>query len=294
MMKVNAKESFVIMPSIKEHLYNKFENSYFGFLISPVSEKYDHGGLTVENIDLYYQPTQDPMIGVIFFALRLPLVISGLIINMKVLRLMKQEKGLVMDVTSFFAIVQMMFWPSWWLFTTSTDFIHPLNIVLGEWFCHLGSFFIHLGMYIISFHSLVVAMMRYFFIIHQDKVDKHGREKVKRIFFWLSFIIPLVIVTIQEIEKNELDMFSFINKCYGKHHEVFLIETSTRDVFKRNFCEFESYELGNSMSYVLNGFRRASCIIRTTTLLLTSFNISEAIIYFVLFAHMIRYAYILE
>lgn len=276
------------MLTIKEHLYNKFEKSDFGFFVNLPEVGDNYNGYIIENIDLYYQPVQIPEIGVIFFALRLPLVILGVILHLKVLDLMKTEKGLVMEVTSLFAIVQMMFWPFWWVFTSATDFIHPLNKVLGDWFCQLGSFFIHLGQHIIAFHSLVVAIMRHYFIIHQDKVDKRGKDKVKRIFFWLSLFIPFVIVTIEQIEQNELDMFSFINKCKGKHHKVFLIETSTVDVFKRNFCEFESYGLRGPVGHVLDALRQTSCVVRTVLLLLTSFNISEGFIYFFLFSFILR------
>ena len=47
-MKVNTYEVFFIMTSIEEHLYNKFENSYFGFSAIMASEKDDPGIITVE------------------------------------------------------------------------------------------------------------------------------------------------------------------------------------------------------------------------------------------------------
>ena len=283
-----AKISFFIMPSINEHFYNMFKGQDLGFYVYPRYVDDDFNGETIEDIDLYYQPVQDPQIGIIFFLLRVPIVILGVISHLKLLSLMKTERGLVMEVTYLFSVAQMTFWPFWWLFTTSTDFIHPLNEVFGQWFCDFGALIIHLGRNVIAFHSVVVAIMRYYFIVHQDKVDRYGKHKVKRIFFWMSFIVPLVIVIIEKIEHNELDMFSFINKCYGKHHKTFLIETSTLDVFKRNFCEFESYDIRTPMGTVLNAIRRLSCILRTTLILLTSFNISEGIIYFFLFSHIIR------
>ena len=287
-LKSSVKAPFVAMLFIKDHIYNKFEGPDLGFYVYPRSENDTYNEYILENIDLYYQPVPEPKIGMIFFLMRVPIVIVGVIAHLKLMELMKTERGLVMEVTYLFSVVQMIFWPFFLLITTSTDFIHPLKNVVGEWFCDFGSLLIHLTTDMIAFHSLVVAIMRYYFVVHQDKVDSHGKQKVKRIFFWLSFIVPLVIVIIEKIENNELDMFSFVNKCYGRHHKTFLVETSTLDVFKRNFCEFESYDLRTPMGTVLNAVRRLSCIIRTTLILLTTSNISEGIIYFFLFSHIIR------
>ena len=116
-----------------------FQGQYLGFYVYPRYDYDDYNGEIIDDIVLYYQPVQDPEIGIIFFLLRGPIVIAGVKAHLKLMELMKTERGLVMEVTYLFSVVQMIFWPFFLLITTSTDFIHPLKTVVGEWFCDFGS-----------------------------------------------------------------------------------------------------------------------------------------------------------
>ena len=255
--------------------YHPFENSSFGVFLSG---ELAAGGFMLDDIDLYHQPVQDPLIATIFFIIRFMIIILGLYLHIKILALIKKENGLVRDVARLFAFVNMLLWPFWLLFTTSTDFIHPLNHVVGQWYCTLGWLVIYLFWTTTAFHSFIVSLMRYFCVVHQRRVEIFGKEKLKKLFFILSLTIPVLVVVWAGIEGSELDHMSFLNKCNAKHHKVFLIETSTLNVLKRNFCEFDTY------SY--SGFlRRISCIAKTTVMLIMGSNLSEAIIYFRIFVY---------
>ena len=275
----------------KEHyLSHPFQLTEFGVLLPNTSLLGNHSGLAIADIDLYYQPVQNPTIGLVFFLIRVPLVILGEFLYVKQLALIKRETGLVNDVSKLFAYVQMIFWPIWLLFTTSTDFLHPLNELAGQWFCDVGWFSVHLGCNIIAFHSFIVAVMRYCFVVHNEKFSKGNRKKkMKRLFFVMSFCVPLWIVAWDGIEGSNLDELSFINKCYGKHHEVFLIESSSLNVLKRNFCEFDNRDgTENWFGGFAATFWRVSCISRTAIQIIMAFNFTEAIIYFSTLSHITR------
>ena len=165
------------MKFMKEHhFYHPFQSSIFGFLLPEGSWLGNHSGVAVDDIDLHYQPVQAPTIGLFFFLIRVPLVILGEFLYVKQLALIKRETGLVNDVSKLVSYVQMIFWPIWLLFTTSTDFLHPLNELAGHWFCDAGWFLIHLCWNIIAFHSFIVATMRYCFIVHREKFTKGCRK----------------------------------------------------------------------------------------------------------------------
>ena len=279
------------MGSRKEnHLYHPFPSTSFGAFLPEVSWSKNHSGCAIDDIDLYYQPVQNPTIALVFFLIRVPLVILGEFFYVKQLALIKRETGLVNDVSKLIAYVQMIFWPTWLLFSTTTDFFHPLHELVGLWFCDAGWFFIHLGWNIIALHSFIVAVMRYCFVVHTEKFTKGNRKKkIKRLFLIMSVLVPLVMVAWDGIEGSELDVLSFINKCYGKHHKVFLIETSTLNVLKRNFCEFDNFNNPESFfSGFIAIFWRTSCILRTAILVIMAFNFTEAIIYFVTLSHITR------
>ena len=245
----------------------------------------------LKDINLYYQPLQIPWIAVTFFILRLTLLVAAEYLQFKVYNLMKREKGLVKNVTQLFVLTQMIFWPFWLLFASSTDFFHPMNELLGQWYCDIGSFLFWFLAYIIAFHSFITALMRYFFIIHQEKVETYGKERIRNIFFALSVCLPLVVAIWNDLDGNELDAMSFINKCNGRHHKIFLIDTSTLKVLKRNFCVFENYDSSGLFSQFWASFLKVSCFTNKLVQLMIGFNLTEGILYYKILSYKIRYTH---
>ena len=129
------------MGSRKEHhFYHPFSSTSFGVLLPEASRLENHSGFAIDDMDLYYQPVQNPTVALVFFFIRVPLVILGEFVYVKQLALIKKETGLVNDVSKLIAYVQMIFWPAWLLFTTTTDVLHPLDELAGRWFCDAGWF----------------------------------------------------------------------------------------------------------------------------------------------------------
>ena len=234
----------------------------------------------LNDINLYHQSLQVPWIAVTFFILRLTILVAAEYLQFKVYNLMKKEKGLVKNVTQLFVLTQMIFWPFWLFFATSTDFLHPLNELVGQWYCNIGSFLFWFLAYIIASHSFITALMRYFFILHEEKVERYGKERIRKIFFVLSVCLPLVLAIWNNLDGNELDAMSFINKCNGIHHKTFLIETSTLNVLRRNFCSFESYNSSGLFSQFWASFLKFSCFTNKIIQLLIGFNVTEGILYY--------------
>ena len=255
-----------------------FKKSSFGVLLKQHSHGENLSGAFLSDIELYHQPVPDPTIAIFFAFLRLLLIIIGLYVHFRLLVLIKEENGLVHDVARLYVYVNMFFWPFWFLFTTSTDLIHPLNQVIGQWYCTLGWFILYLSWTTTAFHSFIVSIMRYFCIVHQKRVELFGIERFKKLFFIFSFTIPVFVVIWAGIEGSEFSHISNINKCNNKHHMAFLIDTSSLNVFKRNFCEFDTYSYSGYL-------RRISCIAKTTVTVIMGFNFSEAIVYYRIFVY---------
>ena len=265
-----------------ENLYHPFELSSFGILIR------NQKGQIIEDVNLFHQPVQTPIIAIIFFILKVLILIVGEFLLFKVHRLITKERGILKDVSKLFIVTQMIFWPFWVSFASSTDFIHPMNEVVGQWFCDSGYvLFYFLGNIIIS-HSFIVALMRYIFIVHRAKVNDYGKEKIEKIFLFLSICLPLIVAIWEGLEGAELDAMSFINKCYGKHHRVFLIETSTLNVVKRNFCWLENYETTHSFSNLVAMLRQISCTAVRSIMIIMGLNIVEGFLYIRIFVHINR------
>ena len=78
----------------------------------------------------------------------------------KLLKMVKKEKGLVNDVTQFYCIVMITNYPTWLLFVTMTDFLHPLKDIMGQWICSLMRIVFYMNFNVVIFHSFFVAFMR--------------------------------------------------------------------------------------------------------------------------------------
>ena len=264
----------------QRHLYHPFPGSYLGFWVNDEPSRESSIGYILEDIDLYYQPVHQPILASVFFIIKIILVIIGLVVNIKVWIMVDKENGLVKDVTKIYSVAMLVNGPLWLIFSTSTDFIHPLNEVIGQWYCDFGWFSIYLSFFIISFHSFIVAIMRYLFIVHEKKIEAYGKQKIRKIFHVLSFLLPLFMMMWSVTDKSDVDAMSPFNKCYGSHHKVFLFDTSTLKVAKRNFCEHVEYDSIGHIGNIISKLRRYACIIRTLLILFMGFNFIEGIIYY--------------
>ena len=276
-------------PEGKHNFYHPFKNTSIRVTIEENSVTKDQNGYIIDEMDLYYQPVQNPAIGITFFLIKLPILILGILLNMKVLSLIKRETSVVNDVTKVATYAQMIFWFTFVLFTTATDFVHPLNEILGQWVCEFGWFITYFFTNIFTLHSFLVAMMRYCFIVHNDKFEKGFRKQnTKRVFLFLSLLIPLLMVIWGAISRSELDILSYINKCNGKHHKVFLIDTSTLNIAKRNFCAFEKYDTKGLGRQIIAWLHFMSCIINKILLVTIGLNVMEGFLYFRILTFMNR------
>ena len=271
-----------------KNLYHPFLNTSIGLFFDEQISKSDVVGSIIDDINLYYQPTQNPLIALLFIIIKTFILIVGGYLHVKVYKLMDKEKGILQKVTQLFVCANSAFWLFLTFFSGITDFIHPMNKVAGQWFCDTCEFIFYFLGNIMTFHSLVAAIMRYVFIIHRERVSTFGREKAMRLFFYLSFLIPLLVAFWEVVNGTELDSMSFINKCNGKHHKVFLLESSTTNVARRNFCGFEDYKYQDVWSQLVAWIRRFSCIANKIIMIAMGLNVVEGLLYWKIWAHIYR------
>jgi hypothetical protein len=235
-------------------------------------------GEVIADVNLYFQPVQNPILATVYLILRILIILVGEYVQVKVLKLFKRESSIVNNVLKLVSYVQMGYWPLFMLFETSTDFIHPLRDVIGTWYCVAGFFIITYGMTLIVFHSFVVGLMRYTFVVHDTRVANFGKDRAKRFFLGMSFIIPAIATLWRFLGRLEVSTISSLNKCNGIHHMSFLIENSLGSTAKNNFCFLEEYE-ENEANNPLAVMKRTMCILSSVLYLIMGFNVVEGIFY---------------
>jgi hypothetical protein len=276
------------MPLSQNNLYHPFRDPLLGFSINNMASSLGENGSILYDIDLYYQPVQDPAVSSVFTSIMALILLIGVYLHTKLFVRLGKETGLVQNVTMVFVIAQMIHWPVTVSMITLTNFVHPLNDVIGQWICTTAWFVSYYLCNVISSHSFMAALMRYFYIVHHEKVKSWGKENFKRLFLFLVMFIPLLITICKANDGAELDSMSYFNKCYGKHHEVFLVETSTPNIFKKNFCEMEIYNEDDVYGHFIALVKQFLCAASLTTMLIVGSNLSEAFIYYRLFSYINR------
>ena len=110
----------------------------------------------------------------------------GLIIQSKVMYVCWKEKdGKTWQIHlthSFSCTIYFLFAIPFWHISTS---IPHLSAITGEWLCYVNAFIILYGFYMITPNSLLIAAMKYVFIVHDQTMVKLGNEKLKG-YLWGS------------------------------------------------------------------------------------------------------------
>ena len=270
------------------HFYNPFLDSFLGIWVPTKSDDRNfESGMILKDIDLYFQPVPDPITATIFLVIMMTLNCIGSYITIKVLSSLKNEESLLKNMTQNFMISQLILWPLILCVVSITNFTHSFPSEIVQWICPIAWFVIYLCLNLTISHSCFTAIMRYFFIVHNERVKVIGKKKVKKYFDVLSILVPLLLTLWKANDGSELDALSMFNKCYGKHHQTFLVETSTLNVFKKNFCNMPNYRNMNGYVEVIVAItKNILCLTSTCTILLFGSNLTEGIIYYLLFSHM--------
>ena len=272
-----------------DNLHHPYTRSFLGIVVKDNSSPENISSDIIENINLYYQPLLPPIVAAVGFVLKLLVVIFGEFVCVKILTRIKNDDTILNDITKLYVRMQMVFHPLSVVFMTSTDFIHPLSKVIGKWYCSLGWLVFDIGYKFIAFHSFSTALMRYVFIFHQPKVENYGKDKTKRIFYYLSVAIPVIISILNLVQAHEVGHRSSINKCYGTHHKAFLLDSSPFHSAQRTFWNPDDYELKGFLNFTLAITRRILKIFTTCVSLLAALNLTEAFLYYKIISYMNRY-----
>ena len=273
-----------------KHFYHPFERSSLGFLSGSDPTQNESSLNIIEDIDLYQQPVEEPKIAVLFFVIRSIISILAEICNYRVLYVLKRDNGVLSDITKLQAYANIIIVPFRLTFITLTDFMHPLNEVFGQWICSCYWVLRKISGQMVVYHSFLVALLRFIFIAHNEKVIKYGKEKFKNWFWYLSIGIPIFTLLWISTDLIELDTDTQINRCNGADHKMFLIRSmSSFGLIKANFENFPNFETNDELAKVLAVIRRVSKLAQRLWMIFLGSNIAEGFIYYKLIKHMRRY-----
>ena len=115
----------------------------------------------------------------------------GLYIQIKIIIVSLREKSVNWKVNIVHSIVMMIFFGVRILFEIITYFIPALHKYTGSWFCYVTLFLNQFGLASLLSHSLIVAIYKYIYVMHNDFILSIGENKAGSISAWISIAMPL-------------------------------------------------------------------------------------------------------
>lgn len=107
---------------------------------------------------------------------------------------------------------------------------------------------------------------------------------------YLSICIPILTLLWIATDLKELDTSPSINRCNGKDHKMFLLQSwSSLGYVKKSFVTIENYTEKGGSEKLFAILRKTSKVLQRVWIIFFVSNIGEGIIYFKLFKQMKRY-----
>ena len=119
------------------------------------------------------------------------------VVNRKLLKDMKEDPSpsLIQDIMTSITKAIIVAVPGIMLLQWSLT----LNYRFPDWFylalCYEQYNAIFWRFYF-AFHSLIISSMRYFFIVYNEKALLLGKERVKKFFYFISIMLPLIMTVL--------------------------------------------------------------------------------------------------
>ena len=237
------------------------------------------------------------ILGCVFFFIVMPL---GVALCKRLYKKIKseehKEKGkVVQTLIKNYCLIQMIVCPGGfllsWPIEINNDSLHIIDSSETIIAIHMARALYNFYRVYLSFHSLIVAITRYTFLMYDIQTEIYGVKKLRNLFISCSIGLPLIITVISScvvpIEIRWLQLFAVHNDSAALLSEV---EYDVR--LRVGSLAAEEYNIGlyNLISKLLpSSLVFGLHVFLTATFILISSNIVELFLYAHLFWHFHRY-----
>ena len=211
--------------------------------------------------------------------------IIGVFLHIKIIKVSKQKNELLtwkIDITH--SILAIGLYTYTVFMHTATYLVKDLYLFTGEWFCYASKVINTFMIFYLGWHSLLIAMMKYFFIVHDDTI-RNFKDKFKTGLFYLNLLYPMLsIAVLWALIPNFFviyEGYSEVNRCFGNYN---------RKSWTTWFWLCDSIQPihTNSTERALYILKWGTCKLQIIFVYMSSFNILDAFFYCRTFAHMRR------
>ena len=213
----------------------------------------------------------------------------GLYIQIKIIIVSMREKGVNWKVNIVHSIVMMTFFGVRISFEIVTYFIPSLHLYTGSWFCYLTLFVNQFGAASLLSHSLVVAIYKYIYVMHNDFILSIGENKASSISAWISILLPLVLGISFTARPSSFLSYSSVLNCLAMKvekdaHEHVPWSRIFKYYFTCGFADSTAHTRYRLFNLVINIIAILGCSLTSALLVVIVLNILEVVCYCRLFA----------
>ena len=166
-------------------------------------------------------------------------------------------------------------------FSLISNTIPHLSKYVGERACYFSSLTIIFDTWIIHINSLMIAMVKYIFIVHWDSALLFGHTKIQWIVFAISTAIPLYIAVVNTLLKD-FGVFKIVKSCLGSQN----FDTEDLEMKSYSLCSMDKDKFG----YAVQALLQIICVSTKMLSFLISTNLGEAFFYYKTFKKMKRFS----
>ena len=224
-----------------------------------------------------------------FIIIQAFLFLIGIFIQYKIIYVCwKEQDGKTWHIHMAHSIVVTIYFAFVIPFWRVTQSFPNLSQYTGEWFCYLASFIRIYCFHKLTFNSLLVAVMKYLFIVHSIKTLRFGEAKIKKAFLVLDLALPFVFATISCV-MNDIEGYSELVSCFGLSDQVMIqYNTWEKNMQKFFLCNLNMKEEDILAEYTLYVTKQCVCVLKSAVAIFINTNVSEAFIYYKIFIKMRR------
>ena len=217
------------------------------------------------------------------------LFVIGLYLQIKIMRGLIRNKGVNWKVDIYHSIMMIGFFSFRICFEMVTYFIPTLHQYTGNWFCYITLFINQFGIASIFSHSLIIAIYKYIYVMHNPLIHFIGENKANLISVWISIILPALFAISFTARPSTMLSYSSILNCLGMKAET---DTQTHKPWRQKLqtfftCGFDdvTYHDRNELSnQIINFVTIAGCTLTSILLAIIILNVFEVFCYYRLFA----------
>ena len=217
------------------------------------------------------------------------LFVIGLYLQIKIIRVSIKNRGVNWKVDIQHSIVMTGFFSFRICFEMVTYFIPALHQYTGNWFCYLILFINQFGTVSIFSHSLIIAIYKYIYVMHNDFIISIGENKASSISAWISILLPLLLGISFTARPSSFLSYSSVLNCLAMtvekdNHANVPWSRIFKSYFTCGFADSADDERNELWNQVINVIAILGCTLTSALLLVILLNIFEVVCYCRLFA----------